>query len=206
MNLTKKIVLVTCGILSVGALTACQSTPEPQEHPHHTMDGRHADRLTPEQRAERDQMRTEHKTMFKQMQQACDGKTVGQTVQVKAGTHTIDGQCHIVFQPDHKRGHGMHMGQAPMQGDEGMMRPQRGEKLTDAQRQQMVQQFDQRLKEKQAFQQAVETACKGQADGKAVQIKAGEQTLSGKCSVRFFPNPPQPNTAPTTNMAPPPAA
>lgn len=206
MNLTKKIVLATCGVLSVGALTACQSTPEPQDQPHRMMDGRHGERLSPEQRAEREQMRAEHKEMFKQMKQACDGKTAGQTVQIKAGTQTIDGQCNIVFQPDQKRGHGKHMGQPPMQGDEGMMRPQRGEKLTDAQRQQMVQQFDQRLKEKQAFQQAVETACKGQADGKVVQIKAGEQTLSGKCSVRFFPNQPQPNAAPTANMAPPPAA
>lgn len=206
MNLTKKIVLATCGILSVGALTACQSTPEPQKHSHHHMDGRYADRLTPEQRAEHDQMRAEHKAMFKQMRQACDGKAAGQTVQIKAGTQTIDGQCHMVFQPDHKRGHGMHMGQPPMQGEEGMMRPQHGEKLTDAQRQQMVQQFDQRLREKQAFQQAVETACKGQIDGKAVQIKIGEQTLSGKCSVRFFPNQPQPNAAPTANIAPPPAA
>jgi DNA polymerase II large subunit len=206
MNLMKKMVFATCGVLSVTALTACQSTPAPQEHPHHAMDGRHADRLSPEQRAERDQMRAEHKVMLKQMRQACDGKTVGQTVQVKAGTQTMDGQCHMVFQPDHKRGHEMRMGQAPMQADEGMMRPQRGEKLTDAQRQHMVQQFDQRLKEKQAFQQALETACKGQTDGKAVQIKAGDQTLSGKCSVRFFPNQPQPNTAPTANIAPPPAA
>ncbi|PWB14273.1 hypothetical protein DCO44_10220 [Acinetobacter sp. AM] len=201
MNLTKKIVLATCGVLSVAALTACQSHPEPQEQSHRMMDGRHADRMTPEQRAEHKQMRAQHKEMFKQMKQACEGKTAGQTAQVKAGTQTIDGQCQVVFQPDQKRGHGMRMGQPPMQGDEGMMRPQRGDKLTDAQRQQMVQQYDQRLREKQAFQQAVETACKGQADGKVVQIKAGEQTLSGKCAVRFFPNQPQPNAMPTAKPA-----
>ena len=56
MNLTKKIVLATCGVLSVGALTACQSTPEPQDQPHRMMDGRHGERLSPEQRAEREQM------------------------------------------------------------------------------------------------------------------------------------------------------
>jgi hypothetical protein len=201
MNLTKKILLATCGVLSVGVLTACQSHPEPQEQSHRMMDGRHADRMTPEQRAEHEQMRAEHKAMFKQMKQACEGKTAGQTVQVTAGTQTIDGQCQVVFQPDQKHGRGMHFGHHSMQDDAGMMRPQRGEKLTDAQRQQMVQQYDQRLKEKQAFQQAVETACKGQADGKAVQIKAGEQTLSGKCAVRFFPNQPQPNAMPTAKPA-----
>lgn len=201
MNLTKKILLATCGVLSVGALTACQSHPEPQEQPHRMMDGRHADRMTPEQRAEHEQMRAEHKAMFKQMKQACEGKTAGQTVQVTAGTQTIDGQCQVVFQPDQKHGRGMHFGHHSMQDDAGMMRPQRGEKLTDAQRQQMVQQYDQRLKEKQAFQQAVETACKGQTDGKAVQIKAGEQTLSGKCAVRFFPNQLQPNAMPTAKPA-----
>jgi hypothetical protein len=76
------------------------------------------------------------------------------------------------------------------------MHMQRGEPLTDAKRAELTQQFDQRLAERQAKQQAIAKACLGKADGAAVQIKAGGQTINGKCEVRFQPKMPAQPAAP----------
>lgn len=71
-----------------------------------------------------------------------------------------------------------------------MMRGHNAEPLTDAQRAELTKQFDQRLALRQAKQNAIAQACQGKANGTATQIILGEQTIQGKCEVRFQPKPP----------------
>ncbi len=47
----------------------------------------------------------------------------------------------------------------------------RGEPLTDAKRAELTKQFDQRLAERQAKQQAIAKACQGKTDGTAIALK-----------------------------------
>ncbi|WP_374664646.1 hypothetical protein [Acinetobacter sp.] len=194
MNNMTKIALVGASILSAGALTACQSTAAPKDADHgQMMKQHHGDqerKMTPEQREQMKQMRAERHAMMKQMQQACDGKAVGTAMQVKAGDKTIDGTCLMTFKADHKA-RGEHK---PMRGEHRPMHAgmhgqmQRGEPLTDAKRAELTKQFDQRLAERQAKQQAIAKACQGKTDGTAVAFKVGEQQINGKCAVRFQPN------------------
>ena len=197
MNKMTKIALATASVLSVGALTACQSTQAPKDmeqsqhmHGHYQKD-RH---MTPEQREQFEKMRTERKQVMQDIKKACDGKAVGSAVQVKAGEQTLEGTCAISFKPNRaemKRGE-----HRPMRGDQADrgefrgMHVQRGEPLTDAKRAELTQQYDQRLAERQARQQAATKACQGQTDGKAVQLKVGTQTVDGKCIVHFQPKAP----------------
>ena len=202
MKAMTKIIVVSASVLSMSALTACQSTKNvpSQDHPQmmkHYQDhkGRH---LTPEQREQFKQMHAQRAELHKQMQQACDNKAVGSAVQVKAGDKTVDGTCQIYFKADRKdmkaaRGEfrGMKGEHRPMRGDfRGAPSQGRGEALTDAQRAEMVKQFDQRLAQRQAQQKAVVQACLGKKDGAAAQIKIGEKTINGQCHVRFQPNAP----------------
>lgn len=202
MNNMTKIALAAAGVLSMGALTACQSanTPKDIDHPQKMHGQKHDRNISPEQREEMKQMRAERQEVMKQIQQACDGKAAGAAVQVKAGDKTIDGTCTMVFRADkqargeHKPMRGEHR---PMRGDmQSPMHMQRGEPLTDAKRAELTKQFDQRLAERQAKQQAIAKACQGKANGAAVQIKAGAQTVNGKCEVRFQPNMPAQPAAP----------
>ncbi|RGD88808.1 hypothetical protein [Acinetobacter sp. SWAC57] len=206
MNKMTKIALATASILSVGALTACQSTQPPKDmdqpqrmHGHDKNDRR----MSPEQREQFKEMRAEHKQVMQDMKKACDGKAVGTAVQIKAGEQNLDGTCAISFKPNRdemKRGERPpmeddHAGQAPMQGDRGEFRGmhmQHGEPLTDAKRAELTKQYAQRLAERQARQEAMAKACQGQPDGKSVQIKVGTQTVDGKCMVHFQPKPPVP--------------
>ena len=197
MNKMTKIALATASVLSVGALTACQSTQAPKDmeqsqhmHSHYQKD-RH---MTPEHREQFEKMRTERKQVMQDIKKACDGKAVGSAVQVKAGEQTLEGTCAISFKPNRdemKRGE-----HRPMRGDQADrgefrgMHMQRGEPLTDAKRAELTQQYDQRLAERQARQQAATKACQGQTDGKAVQLKVGTQTVDGKCIVHFQPKAP----------------
>ena len=210
-----KIAILTASVLSVGALTACQTTTAPKDAKgSHQFDGRHADRMdrrmSPEQREVFKARQEERKAAFEQIKKACDGKAVGQAVQVKFGEKTVDGTCNIQFKVDRKamkeNMQKMRAEHRPMRGDINGMRMHRGEydghrgqqePLTDAKRAELTQQYDQRLAKRQARQQAIAQACKGQTDGKAVQIKIGEQTLNGQCEVRFHPNAPiAPSKAP----------
>lgn len=165
MNKMTKIALATASVLSVGALTACQSTQaskdmEQSQHMHgHYQKDRH---MTPEQREQFEKMRTERKQDMQDIKKACDGKAVGSAVQVKAGEQTLEGTCAISFKPNRD----------------------------EMKRAELTQQYDQRLAERQARQQAATKACQGQTDGKAVQLKVGTQTVDGKCMVHFQPNPP----------------
>lgn len=196
MQTMTKIALISASVLSMGALTACQSTSnvssndQPHMMKHQEGKKRH---LSPEQREQFKAKRAERMQFAKQLQQACDNKAVGSAIQVKSGDKTIDGTCKMVFKADHKemKSHrGEHRGvkaeHHPMRADVrgGMMR---GEALTDAKRAELTKQFDQRLAQRQAQQQAMLQACQGKKDGTAAQIKAGEQTVNGQCHVRFQP-------------------
>lgn len=101
-----KIAILAATLVCVGSLAACQSTPTPKEPPCPMMDGspdkpfmkRH--HLTPEQRAEMQQRHAERQAEFAQIQQACAGKTVGQSVQISIKDKTIDGTCELRFKPN----------------------------------------------------------------------------------------------------------
>lgn len=217
MNSMTKIALVGASALSIGALTACQSTNTVKDkdsdharmmHDHHQ---KHDHKMTLEQREQFQQARAERKQVFEQIQKACDGKSVGQSVQIKAGDKTIDGTCSMHFKADrqdmkrmHKEMMGMHGemkgtqmkgGHHPMRGEMKSMQMQgmpmqSAEPLTDAKRAELTKQFDQRLAQHQAHQQAMLKACQGQPNGKAVQVKIGTHTINGKCEVRFQPKAP----------------
>lgn len=203
MNSMTKIALVSASVLSIGALTACQSTntvkdkDSDQARMMHGHQQKHDRKMTPEQREQFKQVRAERKQIGEQIKQACDGKAVGSAVQINAGDKTIAGTCVMTFKADHQamkkmraEHHQMKGEHRPMRGDMNGMRMQQGQPLTDAKRAELTKQFDQRLAERQAKQQAILKACQGQANGKAVQIKVGTQTINGKCEVRFQPKAP----------------
>ena len=214
MNSMTKIALVGASALSIGALTACQSTNTVKDkdsdharmmHDHHQ---KHDHKMTPEQREQFQQARAERKQVIEQIQKACDSKAVGTAVQVKAGDKTIDGTCVMTFKADHKAAkhmRGEHRSMKgehrPMRGDINGMQMKRGEPLTNAQRAELTKQFDQRLAERQAKQQAILKACQGQAHGKAVQLKVGAQSIDGKCEIRFQPKAPVTMTPPVKSAA-----
>jgi hypothetical protein len=192
MQAMTKIALISASVLSMGALTACQSTSNVPNNDHSHMMKHHKGKkqhLTPEQREQLKAKRAERMQFAKQLQQACNNKAVGSAVQIKTGDKTIDGTCKMVFKADRKemKSHrGMKAEHHPMRADmrRGMMH---GEVLTDAKRAELNKQFDQRLAQHQAHQQAMLQACQGKKDGTAAQIKMGEQTINGKCHVRFQP-------------------
>lgn len=192
MQTMTKIAFISASVLSMGALTACQSTSNVPNNDHPHMMKHHEGKkqhLTPEQREQFKAKRAERMQFAKQFQQACDNKAVGSAIQIKTGDKTIHGTCKMFFKADRKeiKSHrGMkaehHQMRADMRG--GMMH---GEVLTDAKRAELTKQFDQRLAQRQAHQQAMLQACQGKKDGTAAQIKMGEQTINGKCHVRFQP-------------------
>lgn len=121
MNKTK-IVLMTSLLGSVLGLAACQSTPQSQ----HTGEGRHGKyamprdgergygqrpQLTPEQRAEwqakreqriaqQDKIRDEREAQRAKIQTACQGKRIGDRVNIQWNNRTIEGTCEVRFSPD----------------------------------------------------------------------------------------------------------
>lgn len=198
MQAMTKIALISASVLSMGALTACQSTSNVPNNEHRQMmkhhhEGKKQHHLSPEQREQFKAKRAERLQFAKQLQQACDNKAAGSAIQVKSGDKTIDGTCQMVFKADRKEMKGQRGEYRSMQAEYGPMRGDirgsmmRGEVLTDAQRAELTKQFDQRLAQRQAHQQAMRQACQGKKDGTAAQIKAGEQTVNGQCHVRFQP-------------------
>src|SRR5690606_841101 len=196
MQTMTKIALISAGVLSMGALTACQSTSNVPSNDHSAMMKHHEGKkqhLTAEQREQFKVKRAERMQLAKQVQQACDNKAAGSAVQIKAGDKTIAGSCNMVFKADRKDMQGKRGEHRSMKGEHRPMRADvrggmmRGEPLTDAKRAELTKQFDQRLAQRQAQQQAMLQACQGKKDGTAAQIKVGEQTVNGKCLVRFHP-------------------
>jgi F0F1-type ATP synthase delta subunit len=206
MNNMTKLALIGASVISMGALTACQSTTANQANDHQRMmKDRHGDparKMSPEQREQMKEMRAEQRQTLKEIKQACDNKASGTAVQVKAGDKVIDGTCTVKFKADRQalkqefkqaraEQTSMRGEHRPMRGDmNGPMHMRSAEPLTDAKRAELVKQFDQRLAQRQAQQQAIAQACQGKANGTAVQIKSGERTIAGKCEVRFMPKAP----------------
>ena len=191
MKSTTKIALVTASLLSMGALTACQSTQAPKEgHQGHMMGDRHHDhqKMSPEEREQMKQMRAQHKEMRQQMQKACDGKAIGQAVQVKTGDKTIDGTCNVVFKADRKAINEM-KGDFNHNKEHRMMRHDgpRMNEMTEEQRAQIQQQFEQKRAERKAEWDAIQKSCAGQPVGQAIKVKLGDKLLDGKCVVKFQP-------------------
>ncbi|OTG84703.1 hypothetical protein [Acinetobacter sp. ANC 4648] len=189
MKSMTKIALITASIISIGGLTACQSSTTSKDNYGSPMMGQHkGDRhISPEQREQMQQMRAQHKMMREQIKKACDGKTVGETVQINAGDKTLNGTCSIVFKADRKA---MHEMKHELRHDQSrMMYGHRGEKrmqeMTTEQRAEMKQQFEQKRAERQAKWEAIQQACVGKSNGQAIQVKMGEKTINGTCVVRF---------------------
>ena len=194
MQTMTKIALLSASILSVGALSACQSTHNTSENEHtHGMKHHHAEhdtKITTAQREQRKQDRIEYKKVASEIKKACDNKAAGQLVQINAGEKTIAGTCVMTFKPDQKmrtEQPDMKGQNRPMRGEINGMHMRGAEPLTDARRAELTQQFAQRLAERQAKQQAILNACQGKKAGQTVQIKMGEQSLNGQCQLRFQP-------------------
>lgn len=192
MKTMTKIALVTASLLSMGALTACQSTQGPKEEHQGRMMGDHRGhhKMSPEEREQMKQMRAQHKEMRQQMQKACDGKTIGQTVQIKAGDQTLEGTCNIVFKADRKAMDEMKRDFAHDGKEHGRMMRHDGPRMkdmTEEQRAQIQQQFEQKRAERKAQWEAVQKSCVGQPNGKAIQVKLGDKLLDGQCVVKFQP-------------------
>lgn len=121
MNLKKTLLLGTL-MMTMFGLTACQSTApntyaDGHRHGKHPMQ-RDGDRgfkqrpqLTPEQRAEwqakreqrqeqREQMREQHRLQRAQIEKACQGKRIGDRVNIQWNNRTIEGTCEVRFTPD----------------------------------------------------------------------------------------------------------
>ena len=188
-----KIALVTASLLSMGALTACQSTSAPKhEHDSRMMGHQHGHRMSPEQREQFKQMRAERKAMHQLMQQACEGKTAGQSVQVKSGEKTVEGTCNMIFKADRKATHDMDRGfshgpRAERYRGENHRGERHMQQMTEEQRAQLQQQRQQKRTERQAQWDAIQKSCVGQSNGQEIQVKLGDKTLAGKCVVKFHP-------------------
>lgn len=206
MKAMTKIALVTASLISVGALTACQSTTAPQDNSGSKMmqhdGGWH--HKTPEQREQMKQMRAQHKAMREQVEKACNGKAVGEAVQINAANKTINGSCAMVFKADRSA---MREMKHEMRHDQhGMMYGHRGEErmknMTEAQRAQIQQQRQQKRAQYRAEWEAVQQACAGRPQGQAIQVKLGEKLIKGTCIVKFkMQTPMQNGTMPMMNMA-----
>ncbi|ENW16562.1 heavy-metal resistance [Acinetobacter haemolyticus] len=111
MNKTR-LVMMTALLGSAMGLAACQSTTA--QKPSIEAEQRHAHQkreLTPEQRAEwqakreqrlehREQMRAKHKAERAKVEQACQGKKIGERVNVQLNNRLIEGTCEVRFTPD----------------------------------------------------------------------------------------------------------
>ncbi|SPL71653.1 hypothetical protein [Acinetobacter stercoris] len=185
MNSLTKIALVSASILSMGALTACQSSSTPKNGP----EGRHMmghHKMSPEQREQFKQMRAERHEFMKQAKSACDNKAVGSSVQIKAGDKTVDGTCAINFRPDRDS-----MKDIRLQDKHKGMRFKRGQELTAEQK----AQIDQKRAERKAKWEAIQSACANQTNGKQIQVKLDDKLINGQCFVHFKPNA-RPETTP----------
>ena len=170
----KKFSTATTVIAGALALTACQSQTQVKQPKHERMMKHHQDG-----RMAKQHMRGMHQAI----NQACEGKKAGENVSFTAGQRSIHGSCEMVFMPER----GQHALKSNYKMSERATPVKRDAVLTDAQRAEMVKQFDLRLAQRQAQQKAIQTACQGQTTGKAVQIKFADQTVNGQCVLKFKP-------------------
>lgn len=189
MNTLSKMAVLGASLCSMLALSACQSNtgPQPREHGRMMNPQDARPHLSAEQRQQMKQARVERQKAFEQIKKACDGKAAGASVNIQAGDKTIDGTCRAQFKAERKDMKNMHQEARPQAPIADKIRLQRGEPLTDAKRAELTKQYDQRLAQRQAREQAIAQACQGQSHGKTVQLKFSEKTVTGKCDIRFFP-------------------
>lgn len=208
MNMTSRLGLISLSLVAVATLTACQSTatqhgkaekqhqhgnPDGQYHKGQAHRGHHDRNMTPEQKQQWKQQSAGRKQLFKDMQQACDGKALGQSVQLKAGDQVVSGQCQMMFKPDQQakakyRDHGQQGRGDRNHGMQQSMQGQQHRQLNAEQRQQRQAQFEAKREQRQAQWTAVQKACEGQPQGKAMQVKMGEKDIKGQCSITFKPD------------------
>lgn len=204
-----KIAILGTSLVTLAALTACQSATSGNmgyaERMHH---GKYGQKFTPEQREHMQIMHGMQRQAMQQMQTACDGQAVGTTLKIKVNDQSIEGTCNMRFSADRSemqklRGEYQAMRGNHMRGNTTMMNMHRNQPMTDAQRAELTKQFDQRLALRQVHHNAMLQACQGKANGTATQLILGEQTINGKCEVRFQPNAPvAPTKTPRQSPAP----
>jgi hypothetical protein len=127
-------------------------------------------------------MRAQH-AMQQAMTKACEGKKAGESVNFTLGQRDFAGSCEMVFMPER----GQKLKSNYKMSAASMAPRQHGTVMTDAERAEMVKQFDLRLAQRQAQQKAIQTACQGQTSTQAVQIKFGEHNVNGQCKLKFKP-------------------
>ena len=194
MKTMTKIALVGASLLSMGALTACQSTQSVQDkgadHPRKMMGDKHDRRMTPEQLERKQKLREQRQAERQGILEACKTQTLGQPLEFKFDDRTVQGQCHLVFQADKDQLKKWRSTQAQFKdGREHRREFKRGEKLTEEQRAEKQKLREQVKAERDAQRQAITTACQGKSHGQNLQIKLGEQSINGQCQVRFKPMP-----------------
>ena len=169
MNALSKITIATAALLSMGALTACQSTANRPDQPTR---GSHHHPLT-------DQEKEQRRANFEQMKQACNGKSVGDSAQVTLSNgKTITGQCELGFRPTHPAGQ-MAPQNAPMPapnatGDQPPMPP----------KDQAMMRHHKHRGDFKVFQHV----CDGRAVGQALKVTFKDKTVFGTCEVKFRPD------------------
>ncbi|TCM68120.1 hypothetical protein EC844_106103 [Acinetobacter calcoaceticus] len=208
MQTASKLALISFSVLAALTLSACQSTqstPVNSAEPQHRS-GHHHDRsqMTDAQKQHWQQQSAGRKQLFNQMQQACDGKKLGQNLQLQVADKTISGQCQLMFKPEARVGTELHTRQHQphtMRMQDQNQHPQGRDKHNQApvdpqnmsaeqiqQRELRQQQFALRRAERQQKWQALQNACNGQTVGKNIQAQIGDKTLNGQCVVKFKPD------------------
>jgi hypothetical protein len=177
----KKFAIAAAALGGTLVLTACQSNTQVQQPKHERMMKHHQDARMMKHH---DGRMAKHQRGMHQANKACESKKAGESVSLTAGQRTINGSCEMVFMPE--RGQKALKSNYKTKTDVKAITP-RNSVMTDAERAEMVKQFDLRLAERQAKQKAIQTACQGQSVGKAVQIKFAEQTVQGQCQLKFKP-------------------
>ena len=165
----QKIAIASTALGATLLLSACQSNTQLTQPKHEHMMKHHQEGRM----AKHQHMRAMH--------QACVGKNAGDNVTVSFGQRTINGSCEMVFMPER--------GQKALKSNYKMpiYAKQQNRLLSDAERAEMVKQFDLRLAERQAKQKAIQSACQGQSAAKTVNIKFAEQSIKGQCQLKFKP-------------------
>ncbi|WP_343595675.1 hypothetical protein [Acinetobacter sp.] len=181
MNTLSKITIATAALLSMGALTACQSTANRPDQPTR---GSHHHPLT-------DQEKEQRRANFEQIKQACNGKSVGDSAQVTFNNgKTITGQCELGFRPTPPAGQ-MAPQNAPMPAPNatGDQPPMPAPNVTGDQppmppKDQAMMRHHKHRGDFKVFQHV----CDGRTAGQALKVTFKDKTVFGTCEVKFRPD------------------
>ena len=181
MKIQAKMGVVFSTLTVAALLSACQSTAPAQEKRMHA--GKHKSM----------QMHGRHhqQHMRGQIQQACQGKTAGEKIAVQVGERNIQGSCQLSFVPERQAKAAKRSVRGQYNTPKLAVHPYKGQygvALTDAQRAELVKQYDLRLAQRQAQQNAIQQACQGKKADTKVSLKLAEQSLTGQCQLKFQPD------------------